>query len=207
MTRSEEIEANMYHSRCLELLIPALSCSKDTYDDNLLVTIVLLRLYEELDNRRDTKYHVMGSSRLINTIHTFSSSGGLAEAASWLFLRQAIYVCLVQKEPWQLQLENYKHSQAFQFLDDASYANVMIFLFARILQLISRWQGEALEWQEWKSLEESVSNWKKSLPSSFMPLKCKDASLTDAQPFPELWMISAPTSNISRLTRNCGICC
>jgi hypothetical protein len=196
MTGCDEVEGNMYHGRCLELLIAALSRPEDTYDDNLLVTIVLLRLYEELDNRRDGKYHLLGSSRLLNTMSKFSSSGGLAEATSWLFLRQAIYVCLVQKEPWQLHLENYEQSQAFQCPDDASYANVMVYLFAKVLQLISQSQGDALKWREWESLEESVIKWKNSQPSSFVPLKYKDSDTENAQPFPELWMISAPTGSV-----------
>lgn len=192
MLGSDETEANTYHGHCLEYLIPALSRPEETYDDNLLVTVVILRLYEELDNQKDKKCHLLGSSRLLNTISKFSSSGGLAEAASWLFLRQAIYVCLVQKEPWELCLENYESSFVFECPDDdGSYANVIIFLFAKILRLISRSrETPSLDLHDWLSLEESVERWNDAKPFSFTPLQYRDVDIAENQPFPELWMVS-----------------
>lgn len=194
----DEVEASTYHGRCLEYLIPALSRPEDTYDDNLLVTVVILRLYEELDNQRDKKCHLLGSSRLLNTVSRFSSSGGLAEAASWLFLRQAIYVSLVQKEPWELCLENYESSLVFECPngDDASYANVMIFLVAKILRLISHSRETAsTDLQDWLSLEESVERWNDERPFSFTPLRYRDVDVEENRPFPELWMVSPAAGN------------
>lgn len=193
MRGTDEMEASMYHGRCLEYLIPALSRPEDTYDDNLLVTVVILRLYEELDNQKDKKCHLLGSSTLLNTVARFSSSGGLAEAASWLFLRQAIYVCLVQKEPWELCLENYESSLVFECPNggDASYANVMIFLVAKILRLISHSRETAsTDPQDWLSLEESVERWNDAKPFSFTPLRYREIDISNNRPFPELWMVS-----------------
>lgn len=184
------MEATAYYDRCLELLIPALSRSEDTYDDNLLVTVIILRLYEELDSHKDPKLHLLGSNRLLNSISQFSSSGGLGEAASWQFLRQAIYVCLVQKEPWQLRLDHYEQSKVFERSDDASYANVMIFLFAKILQLISQPMGYTNNSPEWDSLRESIERWNAEKPCSFTPLKYHEPDVDDNRPFSEIWMIS-----------------
>lgn len=194
-TTDEEFEQNTYHSRCLELLIPALSRPENTYNDQLLTTIVLLRQHEELENRKDTRYHLVASIKLINMISKFSSSGGLAEAASWLFLRQAIYSSLVQREPWELQLENYERSQAFLSRDDCSYANVSVFQLARALRLVSR-QSETdslLERQEWEALEEDVSRWKINSPSSFRPLRYREPDAERGRPFSEVCMISGAT--------------
>ncbi|CRG92682.1 Mediator of RNA polymerase II transcription subunit 23 [Talaromyces islandicus] len=194
-TTDQEVEQNTYHSRCLELLIPALSRPENTYNDQLLITIVLLRQHEELENRKDTRYHLVASIKLINMISKFSSCGGLAEAASWLFLRQAIYASLVQREPWKLQLENYERSQAFLFRDDSSYANVSVFQLARALRLVSR-QSETrslLERQEWEALEEDVSRWKINSPSSFRPLRYREPDAERGRPFSEVCMISGTT--------------
>jgi hypothetical protein len=194
-TTDEEFEQNTYHGRCLELLIPALSRPENTYNDHLLTTIVLLRQHEELENRKDTRYHLVASIKLINMISKFSSSGGLAEAASWLFLRQAIYASLVQREPWQLQLENYERSRVFISRDDCSYANVSVFQLARALRLVSRQSDNdsLLERQEWESLEEDVSRWKINSPSSFRPLRYREPDAERGRPFSEVCMISGAT--------------
>lgn len=198
-TTDEEFEQNTYHGRCLELLIPALSRPENTYNDNLLITIVLLRQHEELENRKDTRYHLVASIKLINMISKFSSSGGLAEAASWLFLRQVIYASLVQREPWQLQLKNYERSQVFLSRDDCSYANVSVFQLARALRLVSRQSDNdsLLERQEWESLEEDVSRWKINAPSSFRPLRYREPDAECGRPFSEVCMISGATSKSS----------
>lgn len=188
---TDEVEASTFHGRCLELLISALSQPEETWDDNLLATVVILRIYEELDNRNDKKCHIVGSSRLLNTVSKFSSSGGLAEAASWLFLRQAIYVSLVHRVPLELNLDNYERSSVFDRFDNESYANVIIFLFARALQLIYPVRRDvAVGMHAWDLLQESIDRWYSSKPSSFAPFHYRDASMEESRPFPELWMIS-----------------
>lgn len=199
LSRSSDMEATVYHDRCLELLIPALSRSEDTYDDNLLVTVIILRLHEELDSHKDQKLHLLGSHRLLNSISQYSSSGGLGEAASWQFLRQAIYVCLVQKEPWQLRLEHYGQSKVFERSDDASYANAMIFLFAKILQLISQPIDHGYSSHEWDLLRESVERWKTEQPCSFIPLKYRGPNVDEDRPFSEIWMISPAAGKLRYL--------
>lgn len=194
---SSDMEASAYYGNCLELLIPALSRPEDTYDDNLLVTVIILRLYEELDSDKDPKLHLLGSNRLLNSISRFSSSGGLGEAASWQFLRQAIYVCLVHNEPWQLRLEHYEKSKVFERSDDASYANAMIYIFAKILQLRSQPGTHASDYNEWSSLQENMERWKADQPCSFVPLKYHAADIGAHRPFSEIWVIS-PAGGMSQ---------
>ena len=47
MAGVDDIDSSDYHSKCLQRLIPALDKIGDTIDENLLTTIVILRLYEE----------------------------------------------------------------------------------------------------------------------------------------------------------------
>lgn len=80
-------EADFYQSRCVNLVIDALSSVETTYDDNLLVAVVLLRVYEEIEHSTDMHFHLRGMGRLLASIPEFAHSGGLAEAASWQALR------------------------------------------------------------------------------------------------------------------------
>ena len=200
LSGSSEMESSAYYGNCLELLIPALSRLEDTYDDNLLVTVIVLRLFEELDSDKDPKFHLLGSNRLLNSISRFSSSGGLGEAASWQFLRQAIYVCLVHNEPWQLRLEHYEKSKVFERSDDASYANAMIYLLAKILQLKSESDSHGIDYNEWSSLEQSVEKWKADQPCSFVPLRYHEPDVGANRPFSEIWVISPAAGMLGALT-------
>ncbi|KAL1869740.1 hypothetical protein Plec18167_007664 [Paecilomyces lecythidis] len=190
MRGTDELEASTYHGRCLELLIPALGRSEETYDGNLLVTVVLLRHYEELENQTDERRHFLGSTSLLNAVAKFSGTGGLVEATSWLFLRQAIYVTLVLHEPLELRLENYERSDAFQLRDDGSCTNVIVFLFAKILRHIYNGEGYPQSLQDWCFLQNEIESWHDSKPASFTPLNYCEADPDDGKPFPEFWMLS-----------------
>lgn len=191
MSGSSDVEASEYHGQCLELLIAVLA-QPEGYDDNLLITVVILRFYEELENSTDEKYHLLGSNRLLNTMSKSASSGGLAEAVSWQFLRQAIYASVVQYQPISLDLENYEHSTVFQRSDDAAYANVIIFLCARVIQLCARTDAEVMDESAWHQIAHSVEHWHRTRPISWQPLQYRSADPAENRPFPELWMMSPP---------------
>ncbi|KAL4864006.1 hypothetical protein BDV12DRAFT_176845 [Aspergillus spectabilis] len=185
-------EASEYHNQCVELLIHALAVAEGSYDDNLLITVVVLRMYEEMERATNEKCHWLGSTRLLNTMAQSSSSGGLAEAVSWQFLRQAIYACLVEFQPMQLNLENYEHSSVFRRRDDAAYANRIIFLCARIIQLRSGPNAHSFDETDWQYLSDCIEQWYRERPISWQPLQSKEANATKNRPFPELWLVSPP---------------
>lgn len=191
MSGSSDVEASEYHGQCLELLIAALA-QPEGYDDNLLFTVVILRFSEELESSTDEKYHLLGSNRLLNTMSKSASSGGLAEAVSWQFLRQAIYASVVQYQPMSLDLENYEHSTVFQRSDDAAYANVIIFLCARVIQLCARTDTEVMDESAWHQIAHNVEHWNRARPISWQPLRYRPADPAENRPFPELWMMSPP---------------
>ncbi|KAF4214430.1 hypothetical protein CNMCM5878_009240 [Aspergillus fumigatiaffinis] len=191
LSDASDWEAAEYHGQCLELLIAALAQPEDTYDDNLLITVVILRIYEELESNNDEKYHLFGSNRLLNTMSRSAYSGGLAEAVSWQFLRQAIYASVVQYQPMQLDLENYERSAVFHRRDDAAYANIIIYLCARILQCGGAYT-RGMDEETWRQLSDSVEQWHRGKPISWQPLKYKPANIAESRPFPEIWMMSPP---------------
>ncbi|RAL13250.1 uncharacterized protein BO97DRAFT_469953 [Aspergillus homomorphus CBS 101889] len=190
MNGTSDWEASEYHGQCLELLIAALALPEETYDDNLLITVVILRIYEELEFATDEKCHWVGSNRLLNRMSNSASSGGLAEAVSWQFLRQALYACVVQHQPMQLNLENYERSVVFQRRDDASYANIIIFYCAKIFRLWSGSHCSPVDEAAWQHLADSVEQWYNARPISWQPLQYKNASPNENRPFPEMWMMS-----------------
>ncbi|EAU33702.1 conserved hypothetical protein [Aspergillus terreus NIH2624] len=190
MSNTSDWEASEYHGQCLELLIAALARPEETYDANLLITVVILRIYEELKRPSDEQCHFFGSNRLLNRMSTAASSGGITEAVSWQFLRQAIYASIVQFQPMQLDLTNYERSSVFQRRDDAAYANTIIFLCAKIIQLYPKSHSCVVDEAEWRHLMNSVEQWYQSRPVNWQPLQYKEAEPDADRPFPESWIMS-----------------
>ncbi|OGE51298.1 hypothetical protein PENARI_c014G03471 [Penicillium arizonense] len=191
LTNRSDCEASAFHGECLELLIVALN-QPENYDDNLFITVVVLRFYEELERTTDSKCHLLGSNRLLNLMSQSASCGGLAEAVSWQFLRQAIYSSIAQYEPIQLDLRNYERSSVFHRDDDAARANVIIFFCACITQLCCAAPGYAIDRKSWQRLADCVEEWHRNKPKSWQPLRYQPPNLSKDRPFPELWIMSPP---------------
>ena len=191
LTNRSDCEASAFHGECLELLIVALN-QPENYDDNLFITVVVLRFYEELERTTDRKCHLLGSNRLLNLMSQSASCGGLAEAVSWQFLRQAIYSSIAQYEPIQLDLRNYERSSVFRRDDDAAHANVIIFFCACITQLCCAAPGYAIDRKSWQRLADCVEDWHRNKPKSWQPLRYQPPNLSTDRPFPELWIMSPP---------------
>ena len=158
----------------------------------MLIAVVILRIYEELENNTDQKFHLLGSNRLVNLVARSASSGGMAEAVSWQFLRQAIYASVVQYQPLQLDMQNYESSSMFHRRDDAAYANMIIYHCARILQLCCDTPGRIVDRDTWRYISDSVENWNQTKPTTWQPIRYQAANMAVDRPFPELWMISPP---------------
>ncbi|KAJ5171694.1 hypothetical protein N7492_004287 [Penicillium capsulatum] len=192
MAGQSDWEASSYHGQCLERLIPALDRPEQSYDENLLITVVILRIYEELENNTDQKFHLLGSNRLINLMARSASTRGLAEAVSWQFLRQAIYASIVQYQPLQLELRNYGRSCMFRRADDAAVANMIIFHCARIIQLCRDLPEQSVSEPAWRQVANSVEDWHHAKPGTWQPIRYQAPSLDEDRPFPEIWMMAAP---------------
>ena len=191
LLNQKEDEASFYHGQCLRLVIEALSASGATYDDNLLSSVVLLRVFEEIEPSTDHYLHLQGMGRLLAAIPTFAHSGGLAEAACWQCLRQDIFVSLVNCQPPTLCLENYVQSAAFRFRDDGACANIIILLFARILRLVFS-PIDKQDKEDWASLEADVETWNERRIRLFQPVYYDDLDINHDRPFPTICMINPP---------------
>ncbi|KAF4986608.1 hypothetical protein FDECE_15858 [Fusarium decemcellulare] len=195
-----DLEGTYYHNRCIELLIEAFARPPETWDSRLLTAVVIARLYEEYDNESDSYYHhLSGTRNLLNheAVARFVTQGGLAEAASWVHLRQAIYVYLVRREPVEICLENFERSTVFRRNDDSAYANRAVYLFAKMMKLLfplktPESEGDAANRLSsaapgpWELVEMEVGQWYDMKPLSFKPIYHKPADVQNDRPFPAI---------------------
>ncbi|KAF4944952.1 hypothetical protein FSARC_14541 [Fusarium sarcochroum] len=166
------LDATLHNSRCIELLIQALAKPPETYGGELLAAVVMSRSYEECDFDADLNYHHLSGTRNLlvhESIFHLASGGGLAEAASWVHLRQAIYACLVRRHPLDT-LDFFQHLTANS--GRVSYANQMVYLFAKILRLrFSSSSGQQTSTAEdWEYMKNEVTVWFNDKPASFEPI-------------------------------------
>lgn len=117
--------AEQAHERCVELLIPSLSSESVTDDDILLCAIVILRVFEQLNGKReslrndaqanflgaetvmvtgsDQERHLAGCLALLRASQgreVDPSTPGLRQAAFWVYMRQCLYnACVHQQAP------------------------------------------------------------------------------------------------------------
>jgi hypothetical protein len=192
LTGQSDWEASTYHGECLELLIPALDQLEQDLEEDLLITVVILRMCEELENSEDQRFHLTGSNRLVNLSSRSGSSRGIVEAVSWQFLRQAIYSSIVQYQHLELDLYNYERSSMFQRDDDFAFANMAIFHCAHIIQLCRVLPDNPVDEQLWGQVADAVDEWYQLRPLTWQPLRYQDPDVTEDRPFPEIWMTSAP---------------
>ncbi|KAG8630319.1 hypothetical protein KVT40_001938 [Elsinoe batatas] len=186
-----DVESTRYHDRCLPLVIEALSAPEATYDEDLLVTVLLLRIHEEFSSVEDSMHHLLGANQMLNVISKFALSGGMGESASWQALRQIIYASIVQREPLKVDLENYDQSFAAHSSDDGSYGKAMILLCAKVLKIVYG-PNTIIAANERSIVEAKIDDWLLRRPRTFYPLTYQKTDPDNGQAFPEITMLNAP---------------
>lgn len=194
MDTSNDIESTFYHNKCIKLLIEAFAQPPETWDSTLLTAVVIARLYEENDNETDSYYHhLSGTQNLLNheAVARFVIQGGLAEAASWVHLRQVIYIYVVRRRPIEICLESFERSTVFRRCDDSAYANRAVYNFAKIMRLFLQVENLDSDQDEWQAAEMEVDRWYDAKPVSFQPVFHILADLSANRPFPTLYFIAS----------------
>ncbi|KAJ5925022.1 hypothetical protein N7454_007661, partial [Penicillium verhagenii] len=175
-------EALQYHNLCVQILIPALSHPEQHITEDILAAVAILRQHEEMDGE-DNQFHLTGTTRILNTVSTFGSSGGLGEAAAWLCLRQDIYVSLTTQQPLRTNLENFNDSDVFQRDDDFAWSSRVVFLLAKLLQCA--FSGRSMIHR----INDEVENWFSSKPLTFEPVRMVARGPDHGQQLPVIWML------------------
>lgn len=175
--------SEMYHNKCLQILIPVLDDPCDVLDENLCAAIIILRQYEEYDGKlssvsrvfanipkeNDERCHLFGSTRMVNANTLNTSPSSLRDAANWVALRQEIHISLTTKQPVSIILDAYHQSPNFNSDSEDGWANRIVFIFAKVLNYAFR-SEDVVPDESWISLQEQVENWNSAKPSYFDPL-------------------------------------
>ncbi|KJZ74269.1 hypothetical protein HIM_06275 [Hirsutella minnesotensis 3608] len=163
-----------YYANALRVLIPLLDDPVQSVSENTLASIVLLRLYEEFSDV-DSGTHLLGSARILAMASSFAAQGGLGEAASWIVLRQNLYVSLASRAHVRMDLEQYRSSGLFLGSDDGSFANRAVLLCSQVLSR-TMCSDTTITQQEWAQLDHEASKWFESVPPAFRPYYTEDSS-------------------------------
>ncbi|XHG08615.1 hypothetical protein AWENTII_011709 [Aspergillus wentii] len=185
---SETAEALQYHNHCLQLLIPVLSGVRDDITEVILAAVAILRQHEEMDCE-DNQFHLTGTTRILNTVSSFGSSGGLGEAAAWLCLRQDIYISLTSQKPLRTDLQSFDSSDVFQRNDDFAWASRMVFLLAKVLKCAFSHESSTAQRNVLRGIEGEVENWNITKPRTFNPIRFVPRSQERQMRFPSIWML------------------
>ncbi|KAK7214454.1 hypothetical protein V2G26_002457 [Clonostachys chloroleuca] len=188
-SRIDDPSSDIYYSKAIQLLIPALDDPIASIDENILAAIVLLRLNEEM-SENDTCTHLLGSTRLLDLASSFAPLGGLGEAASWLLLRQDMFVSLTRSLCPTSTYENYRTSAFFTSSTPEAMANRAVFLCSQVLAYAFR-NDTRLDVDRWQELNTSVAEWFDSAPKESLPYFASlpsDDPQTEGSCFPICWM-------------------
>lgn len=194
--RTSDLETTRYHGKCIELLIEAFDRPPNT---SLLVAVVISRLYEEYDNDLDVEYyHLRGTKSLLDheSVARYAAEGGLAEAASWVHLRQAIYVSLTMQRPLEISLHTFESFSVVRRKDDSAYANRVVLILAKILRhLCGSQTGSHQDSSDLEPdaplqlLREELDTWFANKPVTFEPIFQGDVADAKNESFPSIWLL------------------
>ncbi|CAI7671334.1 unnamed protein product [Penicillium pancosmium] len=193
--------AEQAHERCVELLIPSLSSETVADDDILMCTIVILRVFEQLNvmvTGSDQERHLAGCSALLRASQgqqVDPSTPGLRQAAFWVYMRQCLYnACVHQQAPnVDLNLALIPPPGGGDPLSDlkseTAWANTMTWICATVIHFCfgSSYPEPSTRMRRWQELSETVESWLSTRPSTFDPIWYSEPVPESGNPFPEIW--------------------
>lgn len=156
------------------------------------ISILLLTDHRDWESgtENDTCTHLLGSTRLLDLASSFAPLGGLGEAASWLLLRQDMFVSLTRSLCPTSTYENYRTSAFFTSSTPEAMANRAVFLCSQVLAYAFR-NDTRLDVDRWQELNTSVAEWFDSAPKESLPYFASlpsDDPQTEGSCFPICWM-------------------
>lgn len=129
-----------------------------------------------------------GTTRILNTVSSFGSSGGLGEAAAWLCLREDIYISLISQRPLRTELHRFSNSDVFHREDDFAWASRMVFLLAKVLKYAFNYD-RTVNPSRLEDIGKEIENWNARKPSTFQPIQYVPRSNEVHRRFPGVWML------------------
>ncbi|KAF4547428.1 Transcription activator AMTR1-like protein [Elsinoe fawcettii] len=191
--------AERAHETCVGMLIPMLSSDSVSTDTTVLVSIVILRVFEQLhaaDSGGDQEHHLTGLAALLNDSQGSEIDPGaptLRDAAFWAFMRQCLYNACINQTPPNVDVERQLTSYPAHIghpghiVSETYWANSATWLCARTMSFCfgSAPLGVSTRAQRWQALWRDTEAWRRDRPDSFDPIWEADAAVGD-MPFPEI---------------------
>ncbi|ORY56648.1 uncharacterized protein BCR38DRAFT_505005 [Pseudomassariella vexata] len=213
--------AQLYHRRCVRLMIGLEEGSHLQARGVALAATCLLRSYEILDEDVDPNRHLQGAYSLAAYagVSLGILQGGLLAAGFWNYLREDITFSLYENCPLKIDLEMIGPPG---HATDESYLNSISLILGQLIN--SAFAARSISVEEWTLLFNKTQNWFVSLPSRFRPFSSGKRGLASLGALPSVWFLrachasamhyylasvsilttSAPTEHAVALLQTCG---
>ena len=179
----EPLMAVHYHDRCIQAMVPMLDDGDQIKDDALLLTSMILALYEDLDYGADSQRHIFGTS-LFLPAQGICLSSRLRRAVFWAHLRQEIYAACSQQCTVRA---NFDHCDFDSTLIDPAEDYVWVHRALWICALVVQWAfGDECTSTRWRELEILVEEWERTKPQTFTPIFFRERDPLESRWFPEV---------------------
>lgn len=181
-TRSNlKLTADIFHSRCVHLLISLTEEEVKSSGGVALAAVCLLRSYEILAEESDPNRHLSGAYALATSSPLEFAAPSLMRSALFNYLREDITYSLKVRQPLKMDLKSYRSSYIATSDDDE--LNIVTLILA---DTINTCFGERTESTAY--IEERLHTWYRRLPSHFQPFP-KATGTSRLGEFPELFTL------------------
>lgn len=196
---SPSITLSLYRDS-LRYLIPTV---KDCLDTSIICACVILCVLELMSSSPKTwRYHLEGCASLFKTHNIHGFCEPLQRGLFWFYARMDVISAVIGEQPTLIPSEKWLPNDcsvsdlkslftSFGNQEDM-YANYMVFLCARVLNLIANDREDYAI--EWKQVWDEVSEWHKNRPFQLMPIM-----ETEQTPFPGILYMNGPAISSNQL--------
>ncbi|KAI9034824.1 uncharacterized protein KD926_005338 [Aspergillus affinis] len=132
LSGSSIVIAEQYHEACVKLILGMLYHADGPIDELLLATTVILRVYEQMNGSfNDDECHLLGASALASA--QAATNGHLWKAAFWIYLRQDIYMAILDQRPIKTDLSMCTLWENEIPTNDCEWSQVIVLIVADII--------------------------------------------------------------------------
>ncbi|KAL2812154.1 hypothetical protein BJX63DRAFT_259922 [Aspergillus granulosus] len=188
--------ADEYHEKCIAILLPGLGNWESKIGlEILLASTVILRFFEQISSHapsNDSQRHLLAGSVYISSQVDCAVSGGLAEAAFWVFVMQDIQFALISQKPLRLTLSPF--GERLQLLwahqaaqTDRDWAHQAVWLLAETINHCYGVHDPNVSVANSRVLKQKIEMWGTRKPDGFRPLHFSLADSRIGRPYPVIW--------------------
>lgn len=186
----------------LKYLIPTVNKTMDT---PLITSCVILCVFEMMSSSpKKWRYHLEGCAALFKMHGINGFSNELERGLLWCYARMDVNSAVIGEQSTIIPSENWlpegctvydlrKLFTSFGNKEDM-YANYMVFLCSRVLNLIAKTQADYEK--EWRFLWDEVSDWHVNRPIQLTPILTQNSS---SSLFPGVLYVNGPAISANQL--------